>query len=344
MRTRVGLAISIIAGGTLVGAIGCDDETNTTPTGTTTTGTTTTGSGTTTTGGGTTSGTPSGTTTGTGGGTGGGQAYDPCPNIGADHLLISEVSSHGPAGAGGGSEGGNYEFIEIWNPTSQAVTLDNYYLSDNNVYYRIAYGEPFTPQVSRPNTDFLVQFPAGTTIGANDVLVIQAGPDFEAAWPSADCPDFALGMDTEPSCGSGSVPLMDEPTNGDRGLDPGYMLSNTREMVVLFCWDGTSTIVKDVDYLPWGDTDETPSRVNKTGQPGYLDDTPIADQEDAPRYYTGGGGGPIGESLGRCNDTETGEATQDGNGPDGHDETSEAFATTISVNTTGSPGVVNTCP
>ncbi|MBW2526541.1 MAG: lamin tail domain-containing protein, partial [Deltaproteobacteria bacterium] len=277
----------------------------------------------------------------TGTGSGGGTATDPCPEVGATHLLISEIASHGPPGAGGGSVGGNYEFIEIWNPTGAQVDLSKYYLSDNSVYYRIARGDAWTPTTSMAGTDFLVKFPAGATIDANGYVVIQAGPDFESAWSS--CPDYALGTDTAPTCNSTTVPLMEAPTNGDRGSEAGSMLSNTREMVVLFCWDGVSTIVKDVDYVPWGDTDDQPMRINKTNEPGYQPDTAVSSQDEAPYYHTTGSGGGFGASLGRCDGTEDGETTTNGNGPAGHDETSESFSQTIEIQGSGTPGAVNSC-
>lgn len=348
MRITPGLVISLIAGACAASAINCADSGDTSsPTGSRT-GTTGTGTATST---GTNTGTPGGSATGTatpggsatGTGSGGGSAADPCPEVGAVHLLVSEVASHGAPGAGGGSVGGNYEFVEIWNPTNAAVDLSKYYLSDNGDYYRIAYGEAWTPTTSNPGTDFLAKFPAGASIPAGGYVIVQAGPDFESAWGSSPCPDFAIGTDAAPSCNGNAVTLMEEPANGDRGTQAGSMLSNSREMIVLFCWDGVSTIVKDVDYVPWGDSDEVPARIDKTGQAGYQADTAIGSQQDAPRYFTQGAGGGLGESIGRCDGSEDGEAITSGNGPNGHDETSESFSQTIEIQTTGSPGAVNSC-
>ncbi len=49
-------------------------------------------------------------------------------------------------------------------------------------------------------------------------------------------------------------------------------LSDSREMVVLFEWDGVAvanSAVKDVDYVTWGAMFEAGTRVGKTGVSGY---------------------------------------------------------------------------
>ena len=53
------------------------------------------------------------------------------------HLLISEVA---PRGAGGGSVSDSSEYVEIYNPTAAAVSLEQVYLADDNLYYRIVNG------------------------------------------------------------------------------------------------------------------------------------------------------------------------------------------------------------
>ena len=100
----------------------------------------------------------------------------PCDSAPSPHLVISEVATH-PNTA---------EFIEIWNPSSQPVNLTNYFISDNSVYHTIAQG-PWDP-TQTAGTDFVAQFPEDTVIGAGEVLVVQAGTDYEAAFPVAPCP------------------------------------------------------------------------------------------------------------------------------------------------------------
>ena len=59
----------------------------------------------------------------------------------------------------------------------------------------------------------------------------------------------------------------------DFGINPN--LSNVEEMLVLFYWDGISSIVQDVDYFIWGNTNEG---VDKTGIEEYFPDTPTSEQ------------------------------------------------------------------
>jgi len=280
---------------------------------------------------------------------GGGSAANPCSQ-GDDHLLISEVATYGAAD----------EFVEIWNPGTEAVDLSNHYISDNSAYYTLTDGV-WDPDAT-PGTDFLAQFPPGTSIAPLEYLTISAGTDFFAAYSS--CPDFVLYSDGPAMCDGNNVPSMVDPPNGSIGTTLGSMLSNNREMIVLFCWDGQSATVADVDYVAWGDDDELSSRVDKSDATGYADDTAIASQDTAPAYRkifgagggggVGGGGGaggsagvggglPVGESIGRCDDFEDGETQTGGNGIAGHDETSEQMGTSFEVIINATPGASNGC-
>src|SRR5690606_6484735 len=150
-----------------------------------------------------------------------------------DHLLISEVVTLPDEG----------EYIEIFNPGTAAVDLSNHYLSDNGVYHTFTSG-PWSPTMTN-NTDFLARFPFGTMIAPGQRLVINAGTDFQAAHNNA-CPDLTLANAS--MCNGSPVPSMVAPPNGTIGGDLGLMLSNSREMLILFCWDGQSNTVVDIDY------------------------------------------------------------------------------------------------
>lgn len=242
----------------------------------------------------------------------------------ADHLLISEVGVQ-PVGG---------EFVEIYNAGTTSVDLGNYYLSDNSGYHRIATGMPWDPVTSNPGTDFLAQFPAGTTLapGATIVIAVSDPATFEMHYTK--CPDFVLST-TAYTCTStsGTAKAMVAPTNGEIGDKAG--LSNDREMVVLFTWDGSSPTVKDVDYVTWGTTYDDATRADKTGVTGYQADTPRANQKPAaaPALFN---------SIERCT-LETGEALSGGNGLTGHDETSEPLDTTFVVQAAPTPGTKNAC-
>ena len=110
-----------------------------------------------------------GTTDAAGGGDGGGGPA-------SDHLLISEVSTT-PTSQG---------VLGIWNPTNAAIALDDYYISDNAVYYGIASGTTWNPPTSNVGTDFLVRFPAGKSIAPGQVLVVALNKSFEKTF--SRCP------------------------------------------------------------------------------------------------------------------------------------------------------------
>ncbi len=242
-----------------------------------------------------------------------------------DHLLITEIAVQpGPA-----------EFIEIYNPGSAAVDLTNYYVSDNSSYHTIASGMPWAPPTMNPGTDFLVRFPSGASIGAGATIVIATDPGFEATFHR--CPDYALSATAVTCAEAGTARAMVAPTNGDMGNMPGQMLSNAREMVVLFRWSGVTTErLQDVDYVTWGDTFDDGTRLDKTGIGSYVADTARANQHAAFAPI-------LNNSIERCG-VETGERLSGGNGITGHDETSERLDMSFRVQTTPTPGVRNACP
>src|SRR4030042_4965557 len=93
------------------------------------------------------------------------------PVLAQNHLLISEIQVSPDT----------MEYIEVFNPNPVPLSLDNYYLTDYNTYYQLV--ENAFPSATG---DFLVQFPAGTSIDSAGVLVIAvdgsvfSGPaDFE---------------------------------------------------------------------------------------------------------------------------------------------------------------------
>ena len=271
---------------------------------------------------------------GTGGSAGGGGSSG--SGVPGDHVLISEVAILA----------GDAEFIEIWNPTSDTVDLSDYFISDNSAYYTIANG-PWNPDQTA-GTDFVAQFPAGTTIAADAVIVVGLTPTgYETTYGS--CPDFFVEATGQAvSCGGGNVPAMVVPANGSVGDQAGSLLSNDREMVMLFQWDGSSATVKDVDYVTWGTEFSDATRVDKTGETGYQDDTSRATQTGAMASFELEGGVPEGgpsaaRSIERCDPTEAGEVLNGGNGITGHDETSESLISSFDMQEVPTPGAKNGC-
>lgn len=260
--------------------------------------------------------TSTGTETATGTGAGGCLAQ-------AEHLLVSEVMTQPGAG----------EFVELYNPGATAVDLSIYYLSDNGAaYHGLAAGAAWDPE-GTPDTDFLVGFPPDSSISGGEHQTIELGNDFEGQL--GECPTYTVRDDV--MCDGVPVPKVSIPTGGGLGTSPAGLLSNAGEMVVLFCFDGDA-VVYDVDYLTWDpDSDDPNTRVDKTGVPGYADDTAAPLQSPAPVPGAD-------ESIGRCDDSEPDETSVGGNGLFGHDETSENLALSFVVLDAPSPGAANTCP
>ena len=240
------------------------------------------------------------------------------PGDGPPHLLISEVCVSGT----------DHEFVEIFNPTDEAVDMSDFYLTDgvynDQGYWRLPAGNPSQSTVGGGDYyDFNGRFPDGLMLQPGAVLTVSlAGSDaFNGVW--GVMPDLDLRTDMR-EIFSGSLHNADG-TNAT--------LSNSAEIVVLYYWDGASDLVSDVDMFMWGSSDS--ARVLRDGvtigASTYANDTPLASQDEFSATHA------IGESFQRLDDAETGEPTAGGNGPDGHDETGEPLNSTWLV-TTGTPG------
>ena len=243
---------------------------------------------------------------------------------GADHLLLTEICVT-PS---------NVEFIEIYNPTSVTVSLENVYITD--LYGDISCVEDFYPQlpvgpVTHTANNFCCMFPAGTSIAAGEVIVIALnGNSFFNHF------GFAADYDIR-GLGGGAIP-MKTPANGYTGPSAG--LTDAYEVVVLYYYseDFNGDICYDIDYALWGDAVD--KRVDKTGitinQSMYLDDTAFGSQN--PIAVTGHSNG---YSFQRVDMNEGNETSSGGNGYTGHDETSENLSVTWLTAIT-SPGNVFT--
>ncbi|MFH0920515.1 MAG: lamin tail domain-containing protein [Fibrobacterota bacterium] len=223
------------------------------------------------------------------------------------HLLLSEIALQ-PAEA---------EFIEIFNPSGSAVSLEGYYLADNQVY-------PYVPGASLPALDagdFIVKFPSGAVIHPHETAVIAVnGADFEA--------DFGSKADFEISDGDAATPDMVLLAGGN---SPG--LANAGEGVALFYWNGTGATVKDVDLMNAGVPTASSQIVDKSAIPGYV--------PDAHTIPVQGHNGPPGSWLSTKRILLEGqyETPSGGNGITGHDETSEDISVTWDdVFTSPTPG------
>lgn len=234
------------------------------------------------------------------------------PNA-ADHILLTEVNVYDP------------EFVEIYNPTPQSIPLKNYYLTDaiylNGDYYLLPQGRRVK---GGDYYDFIARFPDDAVISPGECQTISIGGSQRFTQEFGKPPTYELLEDApQPDSIPDLIPVFPGSINPDPALTT---LSNDGESVILFYWDGTSDLVKDVDYVVWGDKEEA---VCKTGKvcdgpdpdnlpSSYKPDTPIINQHviapGAPAFKT---------SFQRKNLLEPGETHQEGNGITGQDETSE---------------------
>jgi len=206
------------------------------------------------------------------------------------------------------------EFVEIYNPAPPAVDLSDYYLADYPLYYGLTTaGDPPV------DSDFRARFPAETSLGCGDVVVVslESGTAFFTVYGTAPDFDFAPGDPTAPD-------MIGE-------LSSVASLTNSDEMVVLFRWDGASDLVADADYLLYGDASDAMDKTAiEVGESSYQPETAAASQAFVPEPA-------LGVSLHRCDFAETTEAKSGGNGIGGHDETSESFTSSFAAGTP-SPG------
>lgn len=225
-------------------------------------------------------------------------AVDAMRPPGSAHLLISEVMT---TGAG--------EFVELWNPTNQDVVLTNYYLADHGDYWRLPGSTP-----APAATDFLVRFPAGATIASGTAITIATSDSGFAAVHLKD-PTYAVNAT------SGTRAFAERHLNGTP------QITNDGEVIVLFHWDGTSDLVKDVDIVYAG-TGATGSNALTTKNPVDGPDVDmVATAYKADNLLLGGGMAmTAGANLTyKRRAFEMGNETQQGtgNGIYGDDETSE---------------------
>ena len=210
----------------------------------------------------------------------------------ADHLLLNKVCIT-PDEA---------EMIEIYNPLDEPVDLSNYYLSDSNKYYQWINGE------SIGAFDFLINFPSGTIIQPGDTYIITTQEDDVFYEYYGYSSDFSI---------------IDESDANPEPGEPGYQIDaklSSEEMLMLFYWDGASQTIQDVDYFLWGDYD---SGVFKSTNDEYSFDDTLIENQNFIRSYVANC--PSDSIYVRNNIDETEENQINGNGITGHDETSENF-------------------
>jgi len=242
-------------------------------------------------------------------------------------LLLSEISVIGT----------DQEYVEIANPSDQAVDLSDYYLTDaiyadgDQYYWRIAEGDPSQATIGGGAFgDWHARFPAGYTLAAGDTIVVSMAGSNAFTGAFGFPPHLELYEDgAEPDAVPDMRPVFGEPGGNNsivgEGSTPG--LSNGSETVVLYYWDGFSDLVTDIDIFFWGDDPRW--RFSKTGVTvggsTYQNETAVANQRpivSAPDF---------GSSYQRTDPTEGDQPGPPGNGVDGRDEVGEDFASTFTI-------------
>ena len=219
----------------------------------------------------------------------------------ADHLVFSEVVLTPSDG----------EYVKITNPTANEIDMSDYYLTDatdgsGNAYYNLPSGSGYW---SGSGFDFICRFPAGYSLAAGASIKISLRDNESYVNTYGESADLSLNEDLLDAINGSS-------TKGNASTPK---LDNTSETLVLFYWDGTSAMVKDVDYLLWGGNSYG---IDKSTVTGYQSDTPVSSQSFMPVHATN-------EKLIRAeNGGEGSESQSSGNGITGHDETSEPLSDT----------------
>ena len=154
----------------------------------------------------------------------------------ADHIVFTEVVLT-PS---------NGEYVEITNPTSSAIDLSDYYLTDgtdidlDKFYYNLPSGLNYW---SGSGTDFICRFPNNYSLPAGTSIKISLRDSDSYQGTYGESADLYLDNDMLDAVeGSSTI-----------GAAPTGKLANDYESLILFFWDGSSAVVKDIDYLLWGD-------------------------------------------------------------------------------------------
>jgi MYXO-CTERM domain-containing protein len=237
------------------------------------------------------------------------------------------------------------EHVAIYNPGSSVVDLTDYYLSDCDTYYKVVTG---TAPASA--SDFIARFPTGAHIGPGQTQYVSiAGAEcFKSACGTAG--GLFAGFGVYPTyeipssvAADGNAHVLDMIAPFTDAIGEAHNLTNGGEPVMLFHWDGNSSLVTDVDYVCYGSPFLGNPAVHKThqttitgpsGVPGtYQDDTPDGPTHHAP-LSSGGATTNTCRVVPRTEGTQVGSG---GNGIAGSDETSENTATTWTACATVTP-------
>ena len=147
----------------------------------------------------------------------------------ADHIIFTQITITSDEA----------EVIAIHNPTDESINLSNYYLSDaqssGKYYYNLPTGSDYWSGYS---SDFIARFP-DVNIGSGETITISIkdASTFNSYYSYS--PDYTLTDD------------MLDAIDGENTIGLSANLADNYESLILFYWDGSSSIVQDVDYFYW---------------------------------------------------------------------------------------------
>jgi len=257
------------------------------------------------------------------------------------------------------------EFVEIFNPTTSTIDLSVVYISDEAEQYFKAsesstIGPPKAP-LGGFSSDFIWQFPPGSQIVPGGIVIVtEDSDDFLFDFFGAQLSTFLQTGAQLFECVQDVDSVPDMINWHQQGAGARLSITNAREPIILFTYDGSSDIIQDLDTVVWSQGATFPSNIDqllikKTGK-GIdgpdLDAIPTNFKADAG---TVGGvarsalGAPFGfapgiahpNSIHRNTLTETSEVRTNGNGITGHDESTEDWSVSFSSGA-HSPGTVHT--
>jgi hypothetical protein len=152
-----------------------------------------------------------------------------CSNI--DHLLLIRIVTQ-PDKA---------ESISILNPTENAISLKDYYISDDEDYYKMQTENDPSPSSSA--SGFTAKFPE-VTINPGDTMHIVLNENYNEFYGTDFTPDITMF--------ESSFNLMQETESGSFGISSNK-IDDDSELIILFKWNGSNlSLIENVDYFFMG--------------------------------------------------------------------------------------------
>ncbi len=252
----------------------------------------------------------------------------------ANHLVMSEVVINSIAESATGSS----EYVEIFNPTASAVSLDHYFITDQAQFYNFPVFQDAGVVNDIGGGDYILQFPPGHSIPAGGIVVVcWHAKSFVTDFFGGNLANFT-GLPGSPQLfetgiganSDAAVPdMISYNSNADPNAAVNFSHTNGGEFIRLAFWDGRD-LVQDVDLVSWGAANATGGDAPQQ-RGGLASDGPDAGGDLTDYFFDNGidtrnvdvdpSYDP--NSLARRTTIEIGEAGFTGNGHQGQDETTE---------------------